>query len=134
METTSNPIRTYALLVCFTSLFASAIAFVIGLYDIFQISFPEATNTSFQMQLDQAARQQRILAEQIAAQTTTTGENPLDGTIAADLAAVQIPKPNHTYYINSAIQSLILCCIVLTVSAGIFAFHWRLARGPQIQR
>ncbi len=129
MDSTRNPIRTYSLVVCFSSLFVGAVALVIGLYDILQISFPEATNTSFQMQLEQAAQQQKMLADQLAARANSDGESVLDGTIATDLASIQIPKPNHTYFINSAIQSLILSTIVLIVSASIFFFHWRLARG-----
>ena len=121
-----DPIRTYALLVCLISLVAGSVSLIVGAYDVIQISFPEATNAGYQMQLQQAAEQQRILGEQIAARAG--GATLTQGTIANDLTAIQIPKPNHTYYVNAATQSLIISVLVFLVCAAVYIFHWRLAR------
>jgi hypothetical protein len=122
-----NPIQTYALTVCFASLMAGTIALAVALYDIVQISFPESTNDSYRIQLEVAQSQQILMNGQLQTNPASGTKSTLSNGIGI-VSAPSIATPNSDFYINQAIQSLIVASIVLFLCAGIFFFHWRLAK------
>jgi len=135
MEPVSKPIRTYALLVCFVSLIAGSVALIVAIYDVIQMSFPQATNTRVQMQIQQVRAQQQVIRlqqqsvnEGVAQVQAGPEANGITNTVAADSYADQFPAASHDYYVNSAMQSFIISMIIIVVCGAIFSLHWRLAR------
>ena len=123
-----NPIQTYALTVCFVSLFSGSISLAVGIYDVIQISFPEATNASRAAQLGVMRRQQELFNRQSQADSTTNADSPTNNLSSFVISSGSIVEPNSGYYVNQAIQSLVFSAIVLVICAGIFFFHWGLAK------
>ncbi len=119
-----NAIQTYALAVCFASLFAGTIALSVAIYDVVQISFPEATNDSVSAQL-QAARNRRSLANE---QFQTDLVASSDSAQPSNRVSPTITIANPGFYVRQAIQSLTFSSIVILLCAIIFLFHWRMAK------
>ena len=123
-----NPIQTYALTVCFVSLFSGSISLAVGIYDVIQISFPEGTNTSRAAQLGVMRRQQELFNSQSQADSTTNTDSPTNNLSNFVISSGSIVEPNSGYYVNQATQSLVFSAIVLVICTGIFFFHWGLAK------
>ena len=123
-----NPIQTYALTVCFVSLFSGSISLAVGIFDVIQISFPESTNASRGAQLEAMRRQQLLINRQSQADSTTDTDSSTNNLASFAISSGSIFEPNSGYYVNQAIQSLVFSAIVLVICTGIFFFHWGLAK------
>ena len=123
-----NPIQAYALTVCFASLLAGSISLAVGIYDIIQISFPEATNTTYRAQLEAVQTRQLLLNGRRQVDVAAGAESSAIGGSNLVVATPAIAAPNSGFYVNQAIQSLIFSSIVLIICAGVFYFHWGLAK------
>ncbi len=123
-----NPIQTYALTVCFASLLAGTISLTVAVYDIVQITFPEFTSLSHRTQLGVLRNQQIITSKQQSSDPVQGEESSSANTSAAVITTPMIDSFGTDIHVNQAIQSLIVSSIVLFLCAGIFFFHWRLAK------
>lgn len=105
-EVTRNPIQTYALAVCFTSLLIGAIFLGIAVLDLIQMNLPELTNPYADIE-------------------GVEHRSVIDGAVNVMGPAFRHSNAQHVMY---AKQSFLSCTITLVLSFVFFFLHWRLAK------
>ena len=116
-------LEVYAVAVCFATLLCFVCALGIGLYDVVQISAPEFTVSPY---YDQAYQTRAEFERYFPDKKGVSDQEIANLRDAALGEALRVER-------HSAVQSLVQVLLILSIDAGVFAVHWRMAKRAEPQ-